>query len=208
MKKVGMISGLVLLAALVAYPVFAQGPGWGGGPMMGYGGYGGGPMMGYGGYGGGPMMGYGGYGRGPMMGYGGYGRGPGSCWNNGSGFGNPGYGNPGYGNLTDDQEKQLDELNHKFFDETASLRSDIWKKTNDLNVLLDSPNPDVDKSKALQKELSDLKAKMAEKRLSYDLEARKIAPDARYARRGGYGYGHMMGWGPHMGGYGPGGGWN
>jgi zinc resistance-associated protein len=204
MKKVGMISGLVLLAALVAYPVFARGPGWGGGPMMGYGGYGGGPMMG-GGYGGGPMMGYGG---GPMMGYGGYGGGPGSCWNNGSGFGNPGYGNPGYGNLTDDQEKQLDELNHKFFDETASLRNDIWKKANEFNALLDSPNPDVEKSKALQKELSDLKAKMAENRLNYDLEVRKIAPDTGYARRGRYGYGHMMGWGPHMGGYGPGGGWN
>jgi Spy/CpxP family protein refolding chaperone len=181
MKKVGMISGLVLLAALVAYPVFARGPGWGGGPMMGYGGYGGGPMMGYGGYGGGP----------------------GSCW----GYGR-GYGNPGYGNLTDEQEKQLDDLNHKFFDETASLRNDIWKKANELNVLLDSPNPDVEKSKALQKELSDLKAKMAENRLSYDLEARKIAPDSRYAGRGGYGYGHMMGWGPHMGGYGSGGGWN
>jgi zinc resistance-associated protein len=186
MKKVGMISGVVLLAALVAYPVFAWGPGWGGGPMMGYGGYGGGPMMGYGGNGGGP----------------------GSCWNGGRGYGNPGYGNPAYGNLTDEQEKQLDDLNRKFFDETASLRNDIWKKTNELDVLLDSPNPDVEKSKALQKELSDLRAQMAEKRLSYNLEARKIAPDARNARRGGFGYGHMMGWGPHMGGYGPGGGWN
>jgi zinc resistance-associated protein len=186
MKKVGMISGLVLLAALVAYPVLAWGPGWGGGPMMGYGGYGGGPMMGYGGNGGGP----------------------GSCWNGGRGYGNPGYGNPAYGNLTDEQEKQLDDLNRKFFDETASLRNDIWKKTNELDVLLDSPNPDVEKSKALQKELSDLRAQMAEKRLSYNLEARKIAPDARNARRGGFGYGHMMGWGPHMGGYGPGGGWN
>jgi zinc resistance-associated protein len=192
MKKVGMISGLVLLAALVAYPVFAWGPGWGGG---------------------GPMMGYGGYGAGPMMNYGGYGRGPGSCWGDGRGYGNPGYGNPaygnpGYGNLTDEQEKQLDELNHKFFDETASLRNDIWQKTNELNALLDSPNPDVEKSKSLQKELSDLRAKMADKRLSYDLEARKIAPDTRYGQRGGYGYGRPMGWGPRMGGYGPGACWN
>jgi Spy/CpxP family protein refolding chaperone len=193
MKKVVMISGLILLAGLVAYPAFAFGPGSGwGGPMMGNRGYGGGPMMGYG------------YGGGPMMGYGGYAGGPGSCWNYGRG-----YGNPGDGNLTEEQQKQLDDLNHKFFDETASLRNEIWQKTNELNVLLDSPNPDNEKAKALQKELSDLKAKMAEKRLTYDLEARKIAPDTRYARRwGGYGYGHMMGWGPHMGGYGPGGYWN
>jgi zinc resistance-associated protein len=182
MKKVAVISGLVLLAALVAYPAFAFGPPWGwGGPMMGYGGYGG-----------------------PMMGYGSYGGGPGACWNYGRGYGNPGYGNRAYGNLTDEQEKQLDELNQKFFNETASLRNDIWKKTNELNVLMDSPNPDVEKVKALQKELSDLRANMAEKRLSYDLEARKIAPDTRYARPWGYGYGHMMGWGPHMRGYGPG----
>jgi len=188
MKKVGMIGGLVLLAALVAYPAFA-GPGWGwGGPMMGYGGYGGGPMMGYG--------------------YGGYGGGPGACWNYGRGYGSPGYGNQGYGNLTDEQEKQLDELNQKFFDETASLRNDIWQKTNELNVLMDSSNPDAEKVKALQKELSDLRAKMAEKRITYDLEARKIAPDTRFGRRGGYGYGHMMGWGPRMGGYGPGARWN
>jgi Spy/CpxP family protein refolding chaperone len=192
MKKAVMVSGLILLAALVAYPAFAFGPGWGwGGPMMGYRGYGGGPMMGYG------------YGGGPMMGYGGYAGGPGSCSNYGRG-----YGNPGYGNLTDEQERQLDDLNHKFFDETASLRNDIWQKTNELNVLLNSPNPDIEKSKALQKELSDLRAKMAEKRLSYDLEARKIAPDTRYAQRWGYGYGHMMGWGPRMGGYGPGACWN
>ena len=59
---------------------------------------------------------------------------------------------------------------------------------------------------------------MAEKRITYDLEARKIAPDTRFGRRGAYGfghmmgwgpgYGHMMGWGPRMGGYGPGARWN
>ncbi len=36
MKKLAVISALVLLTGVVAYPVFARGPGWGfGGPMMG-----------------------------------------------------------------------------------------------------------------------------------------------------------------------------
>ena len=186
MKKLVVISALVLLASVVAYPVFARGPGWGwGGPMMGSGGYGGGPMMGSGGYGGGP----------------------GSCWDYGRGYGNPGYGNPDNGNLTEEQEKNLNALNRKLFDETASLKSEIWQKSDELEELLDSSTPDVGKATALQKEISDLKAKMAEKRLSYELEARKIAPnvpETRYGRGYGRGYGRsMMGGGPRGLGQGP-----
>ena len=60
-------------------------------------------------WGGGPMTGYG---PGAMMGYrGGY-----------SGYGPPG---TGYAPLTDDQRKQLDTLHRKFYDETATLRSQL-----------------------------------------------------------------------------------
>jgi len=61
------------------------------------------------------------------------------------------------------------------------------------------PDPDREKVKALQKELSDLRAKIDEKRLNYELEARKIIPDDQRAGRYGRGY-----YGRHMGGYGPG----
>ncbi len=78
--------------------------------------------------------------------------------------------------------------------------------------MLDSSTPDAEKATALQKEISDLKAKMAEKRLSYDLEVRKIAPDTqerRYGRGYGRGYGRsMMGEGPRTGGRGQGPCWN
>jgi zinc resistance-associated protein len=89
-----------------------------------------------------------------------------------------------------------------------------------LNTLLNTSNPDTGKLKALQKELIDLKGKMAQKRLDFDLEARKFTPDNRVSRGYGMGYGsHMrgygsgmgygagmgMGYGRHMGGYGPGG---
>jgi zinc resistance-associated protein len=141
--------------------------------------------------------------HGPGWGRGGYGMGPG---------GGPDY-CPRYGNsaggwndgLTEEQRAQLDKLYQKFTDETASMRSDLWNKRGELNTLLNSPNPDAEKAKALQKEISDLRSKMAEKKLDLRLEEGKIALDKGLAKGYGRGYGpHMRGYyGPHMG-YGPG----
>lgn len=122
----------------------------------------------------------------------------------------------GYENLTQEQRSQLEQLDRKFYDETANLRNDIWAKSAELNTLLNSSNPDPEKVKALQREISDLRATLDEKRLSYELEARKINPEPRSGRGYGRGYHgrHMGGYGPgmgygwHMGGYGPGSPWN
>ena len=121
-----------------------------------------------------------------------------------------------YGNLTEEQRNRLEQLDRTFYNETADLRNEIWAKASELNTVLNSPNPDPQKVKSLQREISDLRATLDEKRLSYELEARKITPEQRSGR--GYGrdyYGHHMGgYGPHMGygwhgeGYGPGSCWN
>ena len=135
MKKLVTIIGVLLLAAVVAYPVFAHGPGWGrGGHMWGNGG------------------------------------GPGSSWHDGRGF----------RGMTEGQQTKLDELNQKFFNETGDLRGKIWSKRAELEGLLNAQNPDENKTKALQKEISTLQAQMSEKRLSYRLEARKTAPEGYY----------------------------
>jgi zinc resistance-associated protein len=157
-----------------------------------------------------PVMAQGpGWGRGRhMQGY--SGGGPGSGWNYGA----------GYGNLTDEQRTKLDNLYNKFYEDTASTRSQLWSKRGELNALLSSPNSDPEKAKALQKEINDLRAKLSQDRLALDLEVQKINPDARFGgwgpmagygygpRGGGYGPGYgrgMMGYGyGHMGGYGPG----
>ncbi|MBN1105439.1 MAG: Spy/CpxP family protein refolding chaperone [Deltaproteobacteria bacterium] len=126
--------------------------------------------------------------------------------------GGPGINCPYYGwgysqNLTDEQKGQLDNLHRKFSDDTAQLRNQIWTKQGELRTLLSSPNPDPAKAKAFQKELSDLKAKMAQERLTRQMEELKINPDARF---GGRGYG-SKGYGRGMsgrGGYGPGSCWN
>jgi zinc resistance-associated protein len=143
-------------------------------------------------------------------------------------WGKGGYGaqgGPGYGpcwveggDITDSQQVELDKLHEKFVNDTAKLREDIWNKSAELDTLLDSSNPDATKVRTLQKEISDLKGKMADKRVDFELEARKIAPNARFGRgygKGsgqGYGRGYGMGYhhgphgqhGPHYGrGYGP-----
>lgn len=140
-----------------------------------------------------------GWGRGHhMMGY----------WDRGSGY--SGQYDRGYGNLTEEQASKLDQLDRKFYNETADLRDKIWSKSAELDNLLSSSDPDLDKARALQKEINDLRAKLDEKRLNYELEARKVKPDSQFGR--GYGH-HMwgrgsgMGYGRHMGGYGPGACW-
>jgi zinc resistance-associated protein len=137
----------------------------------------------------------------PVMAWGpGWGRGHHTMGTWGSG---PEYGRGDYGNLTSEQKSSLDSLDRKFYEETRELRDQIWTKSRELDSVLDSSNPDLDKAKGLQKEISDLRAKLDEKTVTYELEARKIVPDQRL----GYGYGPMYGYhmGPygHMMGYGP-----
>ena len=132
--------------------------------------------------------------------------------------GGPGYGcqyDRGYDRLTEGQRSQLDRLHQKFYDETAQLRNEIWSRSAELNTLLNSANPDAEKAKTLQNEISDLRAKMAQKRIDFELEVRKIAPEVRSGRGYGRGYrsdmrgyGPGMGYGRHMGGYGTGARWN
>jgi zinc resistance-associated protein len=146
--------------------------------------------------------------QGPWSGRGPYAQvGPGYCPYYGGAYGGP------WSNLTEEQRQQLDQLYQKFFDQTSQLRSQLWEKQSELNVLLNASKPDPEKAKALQKEISDLRAKMSQDWINFTLEARKISPEAGYGRGWGYGrglgpmaggYGPGMGYGMHRGGYGPG----
>jgi zinc resistance-associated protein len=81
-------------------------------------------------------------------------------------------------------------------------------------ILMNTSNPDLEKAKALQKEISDLRGKMGQERIKQFAEERKINPDARFGMgwgRGGMKGGGGMGMGCGRGmGRGPGGGpcWN
>jgi zinc resistance-associated protein len=102
-----------------------------------------------------------------------------------------------YDNLTDEQRRQLQELYQTFSNEKARLRNEIRSKSAELNTLLNSPNPDDEKAKAFQKEISDLRAKLDQKRVNFRLEVRKIAPDVQFGRKYSKGYArNMKGRGP------------
>ena len=143
-------------------------------------------------------------------------RGPGWGRGNYPGYGgsNAGYGpqsGSNYGNLTEEQRAQLDKLHQKFYDETAPLRNEMRTKWMESNNILNSSDPNTEKIKALQKEINDLRAKLGEKRIDFDLEVRKIVPKGAYYGKGyGRGYaGLKQGRGPGTGyrpkkGYGPG----
>ena len=162
MKRLGILTGIILLIAAIAYPVFAHGPGWSRGHHM----------------------------------LGDWGGGPGYCWQ---------YDRRG-SNLTAEQKTRLDQLTQKFSEKTAPLRDKIWAKSDELNTVLNSPDPDTEKAKTLQREISDLRSQLAEHRLAFKIEERKINPNFRSGGGYGKGYGrHMRGYGP---GYGPGSCWN
>ena len=121
----------------------------------------------------------------------------------------------GYRALTDEQKVKLEALDKKFYDETADLRNKMRTKSNELNTLLNSEDPDVVMAKSIQKEINDSSAELDLKGLEYQLEARKIVPDTGFSNGYGMGFGHHM-WGgnPQMGfmrpmrGNGPGSCWN
>jgi zinc resistance-associated protein len=75
-------------------------------------------------------------------------------------------------------------------------------KRSELNILMNTSNPDLEKAKALQKEISDLKGKMGQERIKLFAEERKINPDARFGK--GWGRGGIKGGGPCGGGLGMG----
>ncbi len=120
------------------------------------------------------------------------------------------YGGPGAGpcwfegeDLTDNQKAELDKLHQQFVDDTAKMREEIWNKSVELDTALNAADPDAKKVRTLQREISALKAKMSDKRVDFELQARKIAPNARsgrgYSKGYGRGHGHGYGMGRHHG---------
>lgn len=125
------------------------------------------------------------YGMGP--GYG-MGRGMMDCGpGRGRGFG--GYGYPG--DLSEEDLKKLDDQRSAFFEGTKNQQNDLYEKGFELRSELAKQNPDSEKAGKLQKEISDLKAQLDQKRIDHMIEIKKINPNVGrgFAGRGPGGYG-------------------
>ncbi|MDY6904632.1 MAG: periplasmic heavy metal sensor [Thermodesulfobacteriota bacterium] len=116
-----------------------------------------------------------------MMGYGGWDR---------------GY-NSGYAPaLTAEQQDRLKTLNRQYYDETQELRTQLRVKNTALDAALSRTKPDISEVKAIQKDISRLRASLDKKSVEYEVEVGKIVPDNG---RGRFGFNHM---GPYHRGHG------
>jgi len=79
-------------------------------------------------------------------------------------------------NLTDEQRKELAALRQQFIDDTAEIRIALNTATKNLDILLQTSEPDEKAIKALIKEITDLRATLMEKRIFHQLEVKQIAP--------------------------------
>jgi hypothetical protein len=133
-----------------------------------------------------------GRGYGHMMGYGSMGPG----WNH---MGEYGYGQRGYyGNLSEKEMAKLDQQSAEFFKATENISQQLYEKELALRSELAKENPDTSKASKLQSEISTLQSELDQKRLDFEIQARKSSPNYN---RGYRGYGPMMGNGPRGGGY-------
>jgi Spy/CpxP family protein refolding chaperone len=119
------------------------------------------------------------------------------------GYGGSGYGM--FGDLSEEQIQQLNEERRAFWEATKSLRQQIYQKRLELASELAKQTPDGAAAAAVQRQISDLMAQLAQKHLEHFLRVQKIDPDAgRGGSMGsgmmGYGMGHHDMMGP--GGYG------
>jgi Spy/CpxP family protein refolding chaperone len=117
-----------------------------------------------------------------------------------------------YQNPPEEQRHQREELEQKYQRETGELRKAIETKSAELDELLNSPNPDMERVRTLHNEIKGLRAELEDRRIEHDREMSHFGPTAPYgdeysrrsydAPQGQYNRG--MGRSGSMGGYGAG----
>jgi len=115
-------------------------------------------------------------------------RGPG--WHHG-GYGASGPG--AFNNLSEEDIKKLGEERNAFFEDTGDLRRQIYQKRLELASEMAKQNPDAARAGAIQKEISDTRAQLAQKHLDHLFRVRTINPDLGmgFGGSGHRGFGRM-----------------
>jgi zinc resistance-associated protein len=127
----------------------------------------------------------------------GYGRNHRGGYHHGSGWNHGGSGCPGYGkmmgDLGDEEIQKMDEQRKAFFKSTEDLRQNIYQKRLALESEFAKKSPDAKNASNLQKEISDLRAQIDQKRIEHLIEMKKINPGLGAGFMGpgmmGHGYG-------------------
>jgi zinc resistance-associated protein len=98
-------------------------------------------------------------------------------------------GGPAMADLTDEQKTKLADLRQNFIDETYELRSSMMNQRLNMQMLLETSDPDRNKLAAMSDAILDLQKKIADKRIDFVLAAKKIAPTLKMRGLGGFGLG-------------------
>ena len=120
-------------------------------------------------------------------------------WINGSAHTNP----------LGEQGRQMEQLDRQHYEDSAYLRYQIQMKEKEMDALLKATNPDLEKVRALHRDIRQLRAEAEKEQRNYELKANKMNPGyppgssddwSSYgspSRRGsgGMGYGGRMGGG-------------
>ena len=128
-----------------------------------------------------------------------WGQGKGRGMGSGSNQDCPRYGGQGaWNDLSQDQRDALNTLRQEFIDETYELRSAKFAKRQEMRMLMQTSEPDRAKLGKLSQEITDLQKQVRDKRIDFQLAAKKIAPELGM----GKGFGQGRGKGSNRGGQG------
>ncbi|PIE64468.1 MAG: hypothetical protein CSA26_08325 [Desulfobacterales bacterium] len=99
------------------------------------------------------------------------------CYRSEHGYDHHGHVPPFGQKLSQNQKDQLKTLHRQFIDETVATRTAIANIHNEIQMLMETSEPERDKLVSLVKQLEPLKTEMAIKRIDYQLKAKKISPE-------------------------------
>ena len=97
--------------------------------------------------------------------------------------------NGAWSSLSQEQQDQLTALRQKFIDDTYTIRSEKRSKHVEIKALMETSNPDRDTLIQLNQQILDLDQQLMEKRIDFQLEAKKIAPELSFGKKFGKGRG-------------------
>lgn len=102
---------------------------------------------------------------------------------------------PAYaGELGEDKIQELDQERNAFYEATEALRQSIDEKEIELRNELAKEASDVERLSELQKDVSDLRVQLDQKRLEHIVRMKEINPNISRGWYGGHGYcGHGYG---------------
>ena len=111
----------------------------------------------------------------------------------GSGMHQRGDAGPGFDDqMSNEQRQQFEQQREAFLKETQDVRASLVEKERELQNELAKAEPDISSASGLQKQISELRAQLDQKRLDHMVEMKKSIPGAG---RGFAGGGPMMGYG-------------